>query len=269
MGTSAYPVADHINISCDGVLKLLMDLKTNKATGPDAISARFLKDNAEEIAPILTSIFQQSLDTGEVPSDWRTANISPIYKKGERNIASNYRPVSITSVCCKIIEHIIFSHVMDHYYNNSILIDEQHGFRPGRSCETQLLITSNDLAESLDKGEQVDAIVLDFSKAFDRVPHQRLLNKLHHYGVRDSLLLCINNFLTKRSQRVVVDGEASDWVPVTSGVPQGTVLGPLLFLSFINDLSSGITSKIRLFADDCLIYRPIKTQKIQQPCNVT
>ena len=179
-------------------------------------------------------------------------------QKGERNITSNYRPVSITSVCCKIIEHIIFSHVMDHYDNNSILIDEQHGFRPGRSCETQLLITSNDLAESLDKGEQVDAIVLDFSKAFDRVPHQRLLSKLYHYGVRDSLLLWINNFLTKRSQRVVVDGEASDWVPVISGVPQGTVLGPLLFLSFINDLSSGITSKIRLFADDCLIYRPIK-----------
>ena len=134
--------------------------------------------------------------------------------------------------------------------------------RPGRSCETHLLITSNDLTKSLDKGEQVDAIVLDFSKAFDRVPHQRLLSKLHHYGVRDSLLLWINNFLTKRSQRVVVDGEASDWVPVTSRVPQGTVLGPmLLFLSFINDLSSGITSKIRLYAEDCLIYRPIKNTK--------
>jgi hypothetical protein len=146
---------------------------------------------------------------------------------------------------------------MGHYDDNNILVDVQHGFRPGHSCETQLTITSQDLAKSLDRGEQMDAVVLDFSKAFDRVPHQRLLRKLHHYGVRDSLLLWINNFLTKRSQRVVVDGESSDWVPVTSGVPQGTVLGPMLFLSFINDLPSGIISKIRLFADDCLIYRPI------------
>ena len=238
---------------------MLTSLKTNKATGPDQISSRILKDLAIEITPILTFIFQQSLNTGDVPSKWRVANISPIYKKGDRSIPSNYRPVSITSICSKIVEHIIFSHIMDHYDSHDILVDSQHGFRPGRSCETQLTITTQDLVKALDNKKQVDAVVLDFSKAFDRVPHHRLLHKLHHYGIRNSLLLWMENFLTTRSQRVVVDGASSEWTPVTSGVPQGTVLGPLLFLSFINDLPTGITSQLRLFADDCLIYRPISS----------
>jgi hypothetical protein len=148
---------------------------------------------------------------------------------------------------------------MAHFNNHSILAEAQHGFRSGRSCETQLILTAEDLTKSIDNREQVDAIVLDFSKAFDRVPHQRLLRKLHHYGVRGPLLSWTDHFLTQRSQRVVIDGQSSEWVPVTSGVPQGTVLGPLLFLTFINDIPTGITSKLRLFADDCLIYRSIST----------
>ena len=251
------PPMDRIIVTPDGVLKLLQEIIIRKATGPDLIPARILKDYAVELAPILTFIFQQSLDSGSVPSDWRTANIVPIYKKGGKSVPSNYRPVSITSICSKLIEHIIFSQVMNHYDNHHILVDAQHGFRPGRSCETQLTITAHDLAMALDNRQQMDAVVLDFSKAFDRVPHQHLLSKLQHYGINASLLLWIRNFLTTRSQRVVIDGQSSDSVPVTSGVPQGTVLGPLLFLSFINDLPSGITSHLRLFADDCLMYRPI------------
>lgn len=149
---------------------------------------------------------------------------------------------------------------MGHYDTHNILTDCQHGFRRGRSCESQLIITANDFAKALDDRKQLDSIILDFSKAFDRVPHQRLLLKLHHYGVRGFLLKWFENFLTKRSQRVVVDGEASEWTDVLSGVPQGTVLGPLLFLTFINDVSDSISSSIRLFADDCLLYRPINTK---------
>ena len=257
IGEPMVPPMDHITITPDGVLKLLQEIKIRKATGPDMIPARILRDYAAELAPILTFIFQQSLDTGTVPSDWRTANIVPIYKKGDKSNPSNYRPVSLTSICSKLIEHIIFSQIMTHYDNHHILADVQHGFRPGRSCESQLIITTHDLASALDDKQQVDAVVLDFSKAFDRVPHQRLLKKLQHNGINGSLLYWIQNFLTTRSQRVVIDGQSSASVPVTSGVPQGTVLGPLLFLTFINDIPTGITSKLRLFADDCLMYRPI------------
>ncbi len=259
MAESPYPEVQHIRISEEGVLKQLKQINITKATGPDLIPARILKEMADEIAPLLTCIFQQSLDTGEVPHDWRIANIAPIYKKGDRSVAANYRPVSLTSISCKILEHIIFSQVMDHYDSHNILIDSQHGFRSGRSCESQLIITAHDFAKTLDDRMQLDSIILDFSKAFDRVPHHRLLLKLHHYGIRGSLLTWFDNFLTKRSQRVVVDGEASEWTDVLSGVPQGTVLGPLLFLTFINDISESISSSIRLFADDCLMYRPINT----------
>ena len=165
---------------------------------------------AEELSTLLAFVFQQSLDTGEVPHDCQVATIAPIFKKGDRSTAFNYRPVSLTSISCKILEHMIFSQVMGHYDAHNILIDSQHGCRPGRSCESQLIITSHDFAKALDDKKQVDSIILDFSKAFDRVPHQRLLLKLHHYGIRGSLLKWFENFLTKRSQRVVVDGDASD-----------------------------------------------------------
>lgn len=257
LGESNVPTMENISITPNGVQKLLEAIKTDKATGPDGIPGQFLKSFAKDLAPVLCFIFQQSLNTGQVPSDWRLANITPIFKKGDKSTPSNYRPVSVTSICSKLIEHIIFSQIMHHYDTNNVLHDSQHGFRAGRSCETQLIMTAEDLARSLDQKDQVDAIALDFSKAFDRVPHERLLLKLRHYGIRGELQQWIRSFLTDRSQRVVVDGQASDTIHVSSGVPQGTVLGPLLFITFINDISHGITSKLRLFADDCLIYNPI------------
>ena len=146
---------------------------------------------------------------------------------------------------------------MAHLEKHNILNDEQHGFRKGRSCETQLALTINDLAKILDKQGQADVIIMDFSKAFDLVPHQRLLLKLRHFGISGTLHTWIKNFLTQRTQQVVLDGATSSSIAVTSGVPQGTVLGPLLFILYLNDLPDGLSSQVRLLADDCIMYREI------------
>ena len=153
---------------------------------------------------------------------------------------------------------------MDHLDTHSILTDCQHGFRQRRSCESQLFITTHDLATALNNGKQVDMAVLDFSKAFDKVPHIRLLDKLRYYGIGGKINNWIRNFLACRKQRVVVDGVSSSQANVLSGVPQGSVLGPTLFLVYINDITDGITSKMRLFADDCIVYQEISTAQDQQ-----
>ena len=139
------------------------------------------------------------------------------------------------------------------------MYSKQHGFRKNHSCETQLLLTIEDLAKNLDEGSEIDLQIFDFSKAFDIVPHQRLLSKLNYYGIQGKTLAWINLWLTERFQHVVVDGEASSFVKVTSGVPQGTVLGPPMFLLFINDIHENLDSTLRLFADDALLYRSINT----------
>ena len=258
-----FPEIGDITINSEGIQKLLQSIKPNKASGPDDIPCRLLKELAKEIAPILTIIFNQSLDTGVTPSDWNKANVAPIFKKGNTNSPANYRPVSLTCVCCKILEHIVVRHVILHYEQHNILTQHQHGFRAKHSCVSQLITTVHDLMTNHDKKVQTDVIVLDFSKAFDTVPHRRLLHKLDNYGIRGKTHKWIQAFLSDRSQRVVVDGAHSEWGSVDSGVPQGSVLGPLLFLTHINDLPRVVTSQCRLFADDCLLYRAIRTREDQ------
>jgi hypothetical protein len=188
LGTSKTPDAPNIIAGKEGVLKLLLNLNPHKATGPDQLSTRFLREMATSITPSLTLIFQTSLERGTVPDDWKTAHVTPIFKKGDKSKPSNYRPVSLTSICCKTLEHIIFSHLMKFFEIHSILSDKQHGFRKKRSCESQVILTIQDHAAGLYSKSQIDAILLDFSKAFDKVPHERLAAKLHHYGVRGNTL---------------------------------------------------------------------------------
>ena len=256
------PDIQEILVSSEGVHKLLSNINVNKATGPDGIPGRILKICAMEYADIYRLLFQASLDQGIIPDDWRDANVVPLFKKGDRSKPSNYRPVSLTSISSKLLEHIVYSNMMAHFDNHSLLNNAQHGFRKRRSCETQLISTVNDFADCLHSKGQIDAILLDFSKAFDKVDHFGLLDKLEHYGIRNSLLSWINSFLSNRRQSVVVEGTSSSPMPVISGVPQGTVLGPLLFLVYINDISEDLTegTEIRLFADDSLLYRKIESK---------
>ena len=259
MGPPLDQEAPNIIVSVPGVENLLKNLNPHKATGPDQISSRFLNSMSNVLAPVLTIIFQESLDKGQIPEDWKKAYVAPIFKKGDKATASNYRPVSLTSICCKVLEHIIHSQLMNHLELNNFISDQQHGFRKRRSCESQLIITVDDLSRGLNRHQQIDAVTLDFSKAFDKVPHKRLAVKLQHYGITGKTLEWIQCFLQGRTQQVVVDGEQSAPAPVASGVPQGTVLGPLLFLVYINDLPQRVRSTSRLFADDCLLYRTINT----------
>jgi hypothetical protein len=259
MGPSNTPTMPLIKVDWKGVHKLLINLRPHKATGPDSIPSFILKAAATELAPALAKFFQLSLDLGQIPDDWREAEVVPIFKKGDKHQAANYRPVSLTSITCKLLEHIIHSSIMGHFDKYSILTDCQHGFRKKRSCETQLITTVQEIASSTAKGEQVDVILLDFAKAFDKVPHSRLLLKLNYYGVRNNTLQWIKSFLTSRKQQVIVEGVRSVKADVLSGVPQGSVLGPLLFLAYINDLPETIKeSQTKLFADDSLLFKTIK-----------
>ena len=190
---------------------------------------------AEELTLILMDLFQTSADTGKVPTQWKEGNISGIFKIGDKFKPENYCPVSLTSIICKVLEHIVHSHVMNfmkHLKAFNILADNQHGFRAKRSPETQLIQTINDLAEGKENGDTTYMAILDFSKAFNEVPHQRLLNKLHHHGIRNNQYEWLGDFLIGRIQCVVCDGDSSAPATAISGVPQGTVLGRFLFLLY-------------------------------------
>ena len=249
-----------ISISENGLLKLLKNLKPGKAAGPDGLKPLLLKELGEEIAPILKIIYERSLQTGKLPADWTKANVMPVFKKGDKSLASNYRPISLTCILCKVLEHILASNIVKHLDEQGLMYDLQHGFRERRSCETQLIMLIEDLARNASAGRQTDIILLDFSKAFDKVNHSKLIWKLHQYGIRGHVLSWIRAFLGSRSQRVVIDGEESESIPVTSGVPQGSVLGPILFLVYINDLPDEVRSQVRLFADDTALYLTLESE---------
>ena len=248
---------DKINVSIKEMEDALRSLNVNKSSGPDGLHPRVLKELATVLSYPLKLLFDKTITQGKLPSQWKIAEVRPIFKKGIKTSPGNYRPVSLTPIICKVFEGFIKDSIFKHLIHNNLLSDDQYGFCGGRSCTTQLLNTINDWFSYLDKNIPVDAVYLDFRKAFDTVPHERLLNKLHGYGVRGQLLDWIRDFLKDRSQYVTINDKSSSKIPVTSGVPQGSVLGPTLFIYFINDLPSLITIFIKIFADDTKAYLPI------------
>jgi hypothetical protein len=209
LNDSPYPCIDDLHIGLDGVVKQLKKINCSKAGGPDEIPARFLHDYADDIAPVLHFIMQQSFNTGMLPNDWKKALVTGIFKKGKKSSPENYRPVSLTCIACKIMEHIVLSHMAKHLARHNIIINHQHGFRERLSCETQLIEALHDWSGSLNRSKQMDVLMLDFSKAFDTVPHHRLSIKLQHYGIRGRTIQWINDFLSDRVQSVVVNGAHS------------------------------------------------------------
>ena len=246
-----------INIFNDMVLKRLKQLKVNKAPGVDNIVPKVLIETADYICQPLSAICNKSITTGIAPKEWTQANVSVIFKKGAKNQPCNYRPISLTSHVCKILESEIKDGIVEHVIKFKLIKESQHGFVKNKSCLTNLLEYLTSVSEYVDRGIPVDVIYLDFQKAFDKVPHKRLLLKVCSHGIGGNISSWIESWLNNRDQRVVLNGWASDWKDVSSGVPQGSVLGPLLFLLYINDIEDDITSKLLKFADDTKIFRSV------------
>ncbi len=250
-----------MEITPEVISKKLRNLNISKSPGPDGFHPKVLRELSDILNIPLSIIFTKSLNTGKLPDIWKTANVTAIYKKGDKTVAGNYRPVSLTCICCKVLESIIRDSMMDHLLNNKLISDKQFGFVPKRSTVLQLLHVLDEWTETLDNGGSVDVVYCDFLKAFDKVPHLRLLNKLHTYGLPDYLVDWIRGFLLGRRQRVAIQGALSDWKSVLSGIPQGSVLGPLLFVLYINCLPNQIQhgSSVYLFADDTKLFKHIQT----------
>ena len=249
------------SVSRQDILESISNLKTSVSRTPDEIPALFIKNTAFNLLTPLFILFNYSLSTNQIPEIWKRAIVIPIYKKGKLNIASNYRPISLTSVVCRLLERIIHKQLNSHILHNNIISYAQHGFMHKRSTQTQQIHFLNDLTSFYDKKEQLNIIYLDFSKAFDKVSHLKLIHTLTHYKVHPCLINWIENYLSGRSQSTLVEDTYSSSIQVTSGVPQGSVLGPLLFSIYLQDLINKIVTncknvKVYAFADDLKLVSP-------------
>ena len=247
-------------ISTNDIFSLVCKLNPNKAAGSDGISAQMLLLCGDSVSLPLQIIFNNVLLTGIYPSIWKLANVTPIHKKNDKQIISNYRPISLLPICSKIFEKIIFNHLYNFFNTNNLITNKQSGFRPGDSTINQLLDLVDSIHQSFDAYPtlEVRAVFMDISKAFDKVWHDGLIFKLKQNGVSGSLLKLFEDYLSNRKQRVVLNGSASDYEDIRAGVPQGSVLGPLLFLIYINDLEENIKSQIRFFADDTMLFSTVE-----------
>lgn len=258
--SSAIPKVYNIPFTEDDLKEAIDDLNATSAAGPDGFPAIFLKECREELARPLYLIWRESLDRGIVPDSTKRANIVPVHKGGSRGIPKQYRPVALTSHIIKIFEKVLRKYLVSFIDENHLFNQEQHGFRSGRSCLSQLLSHYDRILEALEAGSNVDVIYLDFSKAFDKVDFAVTIEKLMRLGIRGKIVTWIRSFLTDRYQSVIVNGKFSHPCEVRSGVPQGSVLGPLLFLILIGDIDQNVASSfVSSFADDTRIGKPINS----------
>jgi hypothetical protein len=252
---------EDFTISYEDIIAAISEIRSDSASGPDGVPAILLKKCAAELCEPLSLLWSESFLTGVVPAYYKKSFVSPLYKKGDRAKAANYRPVSLTSHVIKVYERVVRKTIVSYLDKNNILCHNQHGFRSGRSCLTQLLGHFDDIMLGLTEGIDTDAIYLDYAKAFDKVDHKLLLSKLQRYGFDNKLIKWIESFLSDRQQTVVLDGHHSYITTILSGVPQGTVLGPILFILFINDMELCVKhSTVRFFADDTRISKHIKSE---------
>ena len=247
-------------ITNEQITNLLTSLKVNKAHGPDDISVHMIKLCGDSLVFPLKLIFNNILSTGIFPKQWKRANVTPVHKKDNKQLIKNYRPISLLPIFAKVFEKIIFMELYNHLVGNNLITNNQSGFRPGDSVTNQLIYLVHEIYKSFDCYEnfEVRSVYLDMSKAFDKVWHKGLIFKLEQNGVTGNLLKFLKNYLSNREQRVVLNGMHSDWGSINSGVPQGSVLGPLLFLIYINDLENGIKSSIKFFADDTSLFSTVR-----------
>ena len=255
-------VLSEINITEEMVLKKLNNLRTDKSCGADNIHPYILKNLAKSLVKPLTLIYNISMQSGELPYLWKNALVTPLYKKGARNLPENYRPISLTSIPCKILESIIIDFIIDHLEANNLKNPDQHGFTKKRSTDTNLLQAINIWSDALSHGIPIDVVYLDYEKAFDKVPHGRLALQLENFGITSQPLTWIKSFLNNRTQQVTINGVLSEPAAVTSGVPQGSVLGPALFLIYISDVTSHVENFISLFADDSKLFCKVIDQNL-------
>ena len=245
---------ENVIFSEDDITRHIKKLNPNKSHGHDNLSIKIIQMFGQSISKPLFIIYSNCIRQSYFPKTWKMGNVIPVYKKNEKNLMKNYRPISLLPICGKLFEKLIFDNLYNYVFSNNFISDKQSGYRRGDSTVKQLISITHEIHKAFDSKNEIRAVFLDISKAFDTVWHEGLIHKLKRIGIEGEMIGILNSFLSDRKQRVTIDGKNSDWAEVQAGVPQGSLLGPLLFLIYINDIVEVVNSEIRIFADDTFIF---------------